>query len=124
MQLASVSKLLTCSARSVTPQIECYLRVRQSGQVFDFVIANFGLGSAYRVSFSLDADEEDFAAHNVIMKQRGTDTPFSVVEPGGQITNMLVLPPSSVAEMTLRLYGALNYSPNSARDLRCALNGA
>ena len=35
-----------------------------------------------------------------------------------------VLPPSSVAEMTLRLYGALNYSPNSARDLRCALNGA
>ena len=35
-----------------------------------------------------------------------------------------VLPPSSVAEMTLRLYGALNYSQNSARDLRCALNGA
>ena len=74
--------------RSVTPQIECYLRVRQSSQVFDFVIANFGLGSAYRVSFSLDADEEDFAAHNVIMKQRGTDTPFSIVEPGGQITDM------------------------------------
>ena len=30
----------------------------------------------------------------------------------------------SVGEMTLRLYGALNYSPNSVRDLRCALNGA
>ena len=60
--LRRVSLTLT---RSVTPQIECYLRVRQSGQVFDFVIANFGLGSAYRVSFSLDADEEDFAAHNV-----------------------------------------------------------
>ncbi len=83
--LRRVSLTLT---RSITPQIECYLRVRQSGQVFDFVIANFGLGSAYRVSFSLDADEEDFAAHNVMMKQRGTDTPFSVVEPGGQITNM------------------------------------
>ena len=25
-----------------------------------------------------------------------------------------VLPPSSVAEITLRLYGALNYSPNSS----------
>ena len=35
----------------------------------------------------------------------------------------LVLLPSSVGEMTLRLYGALNYSPNSARDLRCAPNG-
>ena len=36
----------------------------------------------------------------------------------------LVLPPLSVGEMTLRLYGALNYSQNSARDLRCAVNGA
>ena len=35
-----------------------------------------------------------------------------------------VLPPLSVGEMTLRLYAALNYSQNSARDLRCALNGA
>ena len=30
----------------------------------------------------------------------------------------------SVGEMTLRLYAALNYSQNSARDLRRALNGA
>ena len=37
---------------------------------------------------------------------------------------LLVLPPSSVGEMTLRLYGALNYSQNSIRDLRFALNGA
>ena len=36
----------------------------------------------------------------------------------------LVLPPLSVGEMMLRLYGALSYSQNSARDLRCALNGA
>ena len=35
-----------------------------------------------------------------------------------------VLPPSSVGEMTLRLYGALDYSRNSVRDLRFALNGA
>ena len=80
--------------RSVIPQIECYLRARPSSHVFDFVIANFGLGSAYRVSFSLDADEEDFAAHNVIMKQRRTDTPFSIVEPGGQIVNMFGIGPS------------------------------
>ena len=40
------------------------------------------------------------------------------------IAGITVLPPSSVAEMTLRLYGTLNYSQNSARDLRCALNGA
>ena len=26
--------------------------------------------------------------------------------------------------MTLRRYGALSYSQNSARDLRCSLNGA
>ena len=37
---------------------------------------------------------------------------------------VLVLPSSSVGEMTLRLYGALSYSQNSARDLRCALNRA
>ena len=35
-----------------------------------------------------------------------------------------VLPPLSGGEMTLRLYTALNYSQNSARDLRRALNGA
>ena len=35
-----------------------------------------------------------------------------------------VLPPLSVGEMTLRLYAALNYSQNSALDLRRALNGA
>ena len=34
-----------------------------------------------------------------------------------------VLPPSNVGEMTIRLYSALSYSQNSARDLRCALNG-
>ena len=80
--------------RSVTPQIECYLRVRESSQVFDFVIANFGLGSAYRVGFQLEVDEEDFDAHNVAMKQRATDIPFSVVEPSGRITNMFGFGPA------------------------------
>ena len=36
----------------------------------------------------------------------------------------LVLLSSSVGKMTLRLYSALSYSQNSARDLRCALYGA
>ena len=40
------------------------------------------------------------------------------------IVKFSVFPPLSVGEMTLRLYGALNYSPNSAHDLRYALNGA
>lgn len=80
--------------RNVTPQIECYLRVRESSQVFDFVVANYGLGSAYRVGFQLNVDEEDFDAHNVAMKQRSTDIPFSVIEPGGQITNMFGFGPS------------------------------
>ena len=84
--------------RSVTPQIECYLRVRQSSQVFDLVIANFGLGSAYRVGFQLDVDEEDFDAHSVIMKQRATEIPFSVVEPGGEITNMFGTGPALLGE--------------------------
>ena len=35
-----------------------------------------------------------------------------------------VLPSSSVGDVTLRRYGALSYRQNSARDLRCALNGA
>ena len=38
--------------------------------------------------------------------------------------SFLVLLLLSVGEMTLRLYAALNYSQNSARDLRRALNGA
>ena len=45
-----------------------------------------------------------------------------VVEP--PFPSCAVLPLSSVGEMTLRLDGALSYSQNSARDLRCALNGA
>ena len=36
----------------------------------------------------------------------------------------MVLPPSSVGEMALRLYSALSYSQNSACDLPRALNGA
>ena len=47
-----------------------------------------------------------------------------VLPPSSVGGRRVVLPPLSVGEMTLRLYGALNYSRNSVRDLRCALNGA
>ena len=43
---------------------------------------------------------------------------------GGSLAGNRVLPSLSVGEMTLRLYGALNYNQNSAHDFRCALNGA
>ena len=74
--------------RSVTPQIECYLRLGESDPVFNFVIANFGSGSAYSVSFRLEADEEDFSEHRVFMKQRATEIPFAIIEPGGRIATL------------------------------------
>ena len=42
----------------------------------------------------------------------------------GDEQKAVVPPPLSVGEMTLRLYRTLNYSQNSAHDLRRALNGA
>ncbi len=40
------------------------------------------------------------------------------------IPALVALPSLGVGEMTLRFYGALNYSQNRTRDLRFALNGA
>ena len=47
-----------------------------------------------------------------------------LVDSGSATGDSKVLPPLSVGEMTLRFYAALNYSRNSAHDLRHALNGA
>ena len=80
--------------RSVTPQIHCYLRVRPSSQVFDLVIANFGLGGVYNVNLEIQADEEDFEEHHVIMEWRKTEFPFSIIEPGGSISTMFGTGPS------------------------------
>ena len=80
--------------RSVTPQVHCYLRVRPSSQVFDLVIANFGLGSVYSVNLEIQADEEDFEAHHVIMEWRRTEFPFSIIEPGGHVATMFGTGPS------------------------------
>ena len=49
---------------------------------------------------------------------------YGLFQKGRVLAQDGVLPPLSVGEMTLRPYGALNYSQNSARDLRGALNGA
>ena len=70
--------------------MECYLHTPDRTPIrFDFVIANFGTGSAYNVGFTVHADDEDFEAHHVIMRGRGTtDTPFSIIEPGGRITSV------------------------------------
>ena len=50
--------------------------------------------------------------------ERGERTPWRMF-----LAAHWVLPPLSVGEITLRPYGPLNYSQNSARDLRCVLNG-
>ena len=72
--------------RSVTPQVECFLRPRPASQEFEMVIANYGLGSAYNVSLSLVVDEDNFTANNVLLEWRKTEVPFSVIEPGGSVT--------------------------------------
>lgn len=83
--------------RSVTPQIECYLRPRESSQVFDLVLANYGMGCAYNVKLELQVDEDDFAAHSVVMTGwRSTDAPFALIEPGGRVTNLFGMGPSLV----------------------------
>ena len=49
---------------------------------------------------------------------------YGLFQKGRVLAQDGVLPPLSVGEMTLRLYGALNYRPNRAHDLRYALNEA
>lgn len=72
--------------RSVTPQVECFVRPCPSSQKFELVIANYGLGSAYNVSLNLDVDEDDFVAHRVSIQWLPTEMPFGIIEPGGSIT--------------------------------------
>ena len=50
--------------------------------------------------------------------------PASRGNKNGVTSGYAVLPLLNVGEMTLRLYAALNYSQNSAHDLRRKLNGA
>ena len=70
-----------------------------------------------RGSFARQLAGDDFASLLV-------DTQMELAIVPGSLVLCAVLPPSSVGEMTLRLYGALSYSQSSVRDLRFALNGA
>ncbi len=72
--------------RSVTPQVECFLRPRPASQEFELVLANYGMGSAHNVSLSLEADEADFEANEVFIGTSPTELPFSILEPNGSIT--------------------------------------
>ena len=72
--------------RSVRPDVECFLRPRPASQEFELVLANYGMGSAYNVSLSLDADAADFEAHEVLIGTSPTKLPFSILEPNGRIT--------------------------------------
>lgn len=74
--------------RSVTPQVECFLRPRPASQEFELIVANYGLGSAYNVSLNLEVDEDDFDAHKVLIDWRKTETPFGIIEPGGTISTL------------------------------------
>ena len=94
--------------RSVTPQVECYLRPRPASQVIELVIANYGLGSAHNVSLVLEADEEDFNAHDVWLERRKSTVPFSIIEPGGRIDTMFGVGHQLLgAEQSLRPFEAV-----------------
>ena len=75
-------------ARSVTPQVECFLRPRRASQLIELAIANHGLGSAYNVDITLEVDEENFQEHGVILEWRKTEAPFNIIEPGGRISTI------------------------------------
>ena len=70
------------------------------------------ISSFVRALVSAFKAPRELALENVALRQQ-----LAVLRPS-------VLPPLSVGEMTLRLYAALNYSQNSAHDLRRALNGS
>lgn len=94
-------------ARAVTPQIECYLRYQPSTHVIEMMISNFGMGSAYEVAVNIQADDQDFAAHGVIMTWRKTIVPFPIIEPGGCIPNVLGPSPRLAAEPMLKPFVAV-----------------
>ena len=88
------------------------------------------ISSFVRALVSAFKARRELALENVALRQQLAVLPRSVKRP--RLSNvdrefwvlLRVLPPLSVGEMTLRLYAALNYSQNSAHDLRRALNGA
>ncbi len=88
------------------------------------------ISSFVRALVSAFKARRELALENVALRQQLAVLRRSVKQP--RLSNvdrefwvlLRVLPPLSIGKMTLRLYAALNYSQNSARDLRRALNGA
>ena len=76
--------------------------------------------------FKLDLEQVDAVVGRLDAKYTGLAFAEGAAAGAAGVPGLIaeVLPLLSVGEMTLRLYGAFNYSQNSARDLRCALNGA
>ena len=87
------------------------------------------MSSFVRALVSAFKARRELALENVALRQQLAVLPRSVKRPRPSNVDrefwvlLRVLPPLSVGEMTLRLYAALNYSQNSAHDLRRALNG-
>lgn len=107
-----VAGLLWITARRtlvfhVTPQVECYLRPRDSAHVFELVVANFGMGCAYNVRLNLQADEEDFNSHAVVGKGwPSTKESFALLEPNGRIANLFGMAPSLLSDPPLKPFTA------------------
>ena len=88
------------------------------------------ISSVVRALVSAFKARRELALENVALRQQLAVLRRSVKRP--RLSNvdrefcvlLRVLPPLSVGEITLTLYATLNYSQNSARDLRRALNGA
>ena len=104
LTLWSSIRLLELNTR---PQIECYLRPRRdSPNVFDLVVANFGRGSAKNLEIELiGVDEADFETHSVQVAWRHRG-PFTLLGPGESITNLFGFAPSLVGGDPLKPFKA------------------
>lgn len=82
-----------------TPQIECYLRPRDSNPaVFELVVANFGKGAAKDVRIELvDVDEESFSNRHVMLSWREKG-PFALIGPGETRTDIFGFSPNLLGE--------------------------
>lgn len=81
------------------PQVECYLRTRRdSPNVFDLVVANFGKGAAKDLEIELiGVDEAGFEAHSVRVDWRRKG-PFTLLGPGEAIMNLFGFGPGLVGQ--------------------------
>lgn len=96
LTLWSSIRLLDSNTR---PQVECYLRPRPNEPfVIEMVIANFGKGGARKLEVELiGVDEDDFEAHDVIMKWRKKG-PIAFLGPQESLADMFGVAPSLMGD--------------------------